>query len=164
MAEIDLQNETFAIYESAPNGLLILNWNEINELIKASHYLVKKSFPWIKDNCAQTIFYKQPFLEGCCINKCVFGCVNPLGKTALQLPNQIILVLCDAYTQSNFLWNNKPLAITAKALICDVNRVASKKPYQKIELKPINASSNKPGGQRYGDEILYDGPYDVIFD
>lgn len=166
VAEIDVQNETFSLCKSIPDDLEILNLNELMDLIIASHYLTDQPCTKIKDICAQTLFYKQPFLEGFYVKKCVFGCVAPSDKNIVQSQYPIVLVFCDTTTQSNFLWNDKPLTVNAKKLMSNVNCMAAKMPYHQIELLPINvtSNSNECGGIRYGDEILYDGPLDVIFD
>lgn len=130
----------------------------------ASHYLANKQLIMIKEMCVETLYYKQPFLEGFHIKKRVFGCIDPVKKNTLQSKDQIILVLCDCFTQSNFLWNDKPVTISTKQFACDVNNMAPKMPYQQIQLKSTRVSSSEPGGIRYGDQILYDGPLDIIFD
>lgn len=164
VAEINIHNETFTICKSIPDDLVIFNVNEVNDLIMASHCLVKLPLDWIRDNYIQTLFYEQPFLEALSIDKHIFGCVKSLQKIPLQSQYQIILALCDTHTQSNFLWNDKPLTVTTKALNCDANYMASKMTYQQIYLQPMNDSSDEPGGIRFGDRILYNGPFDVIFD
>lgn len=172
MAEIDIHNETFTLCESIPDDIEILNLHEIMDLIIASNYLSKQPCARIKQICAQTLIYKQPFLEGFYVKKnvfgnvSVFGCVDPAEKPICQSQHPTVLVFCDTITQSNFLWNNKPLTVTAKKLMFNVNYVASKMPYQQIELLPVNvvSNSNECGGVRYGDQILYEGPLVVVFD
>lgn len=167
VAEIDIQNETFSLCQPVADDIEILNLNELMDLIIASHYLTNQPCTRIEDTCAQTLFYKQPFLEGFYVNKCVFGCVGPSDKNDIS-PSQypIVLVFCDTITQSNFLWNNKPLTVNVKKLMSNVNCLASKMPSHRIELLPtsVASDSNGCGGVRYGDQILYDGPLDVIFD
>lgn len=166
VAEIDTQNETLILCDSVPADLMILNFNEIIDLIVASHYLINLPFTWIADICAQTIFFKQPFLEGIYINDHVFGCLarlvvpNP-QKDISQSNYEVELVLCDIHTQSNFLWNKKPLTIQVKALVSDG---FSNMPYERMELQPMNDHFLESGGIRFGDKIMYDGPFDIIFD
>lgn len=172
MAEIDIHKETFTLCESIPDDLEILNLHEIMDLIIASNYLSKQPCTRIKDICAQTLFYKQPFLEGLYVKKnvfgnvSVFGCVDPVEENICQTQHPIVLVFCDTITQSNFLWNNKPLTVNAKNLMSAVNYVASKMPYQQIVLLPANvvSNSNECGGVRYGDQILYEGPLVLVLD
>lgn len=173
MAEIDLENQTLALCQSIPDHLDILSLHEIKDLMIGSKYLANRPCAQIKDICAQTLLYKQPFLEGFYVKKnvfgnvSVFGCVDPVEKhNSRQSQHPIILVFCDAITQSNFLWNNKPLTVNAKQLTFDVNYATSKTFYRQIELLPVNvvANSGDCGGVRYGDQIIYEGPLVVVFD
>lgn len=170
VAEIDIHNETFTLCESIRDDIEILNLNELTDLIIASHYLSNQPCSRIEDICAQTLFYKQPFLEGLYVNKTsVFGLIDQSKKNVSSpAPYPIVLVFCDTITQSNFLWNNKPVTVNAKKLMSTaVNCVASKMPYQQMELLTTNVvseDSNECGGIRYGDQILYDGPLVLVFD
>ncbi|KAG4072258.1 hypothetical protein HA402_004190 [Bradysia odoriphaga] len=167
VAEIDLQSKTVAPCELAPDDITILNLNEITELIMASHYLVSQPRTRIEEIYAETLFHKQPFLEGMYVNnKRVFGYVDPFEKdngTSLQPP--IILVFCDTITQSNFLWNDKPFPVNVKQLTAsDASHAASKMPYEQLQLLPMSVVSDADecGGVRYGDQILYDGPLVIV--
>ncbi|XP_037024673.1 uncharacterized protein LOC119066358 [Bradysia coprophila] len=167
VAEIDLQSKTVAPCELVPDDITILNLNEITELIMASHYLVNQPRTRIEQIYADTLFHKQPFLEGMYVNnKQVFGCVDLSEKdngASLQPP--IILVFCDTITQSNFLWNDKPFPVNVKQLTAtDVGRAASNMPYEQLQLLPISVVSDADecGGVRYGDQILYDGPLVIV--
>ncbi len=172
MAEIDLQTETFTLSESVPVDLEILNLHEISDLVTASHFLSERPRERIEEICVQTLLHKQHFLDGVHVHKkSVFGCIDQTDKmdhspsSSSQQP--IILVHCDTVTQSNFLWNNKPLTVNVKQLIANnVNSVASKMPYQQLELLPMGvvSDSDEFGGIRYGDQILYDGPLHIVFD
>lgn len=164
-----METQSFTLCELVPDDLVILNVNEVMDLVIASHYLSTQPYSRIEEICAQTLFYKQPFLEGLYVNnKSVFGYINPVDKNNCHSQYPIVLVFCDTVTQSNFLWNNKPLTVTAKQLMSNINNVISKMAYQQVELLPTNAVSNSNesqcGGIRYGDQILYDGPLVIVLD
>lgn len=162
-----METQSFTLCELVPDDTVILNVNEVTDLIIASHYLSNQPYSLIQEICAQTVFYKQPFLEGLYVNnKRVFAYVDPVDKKNCHSQYPIVLVFCDTITQSNFLWNDKPLTVTAKQLMSNVNYVTSKMLYQQVELLPMHVDSNSDecGGIRYGDQILYDGPLDIVLD
>lgn len=172
VAEIDIHNESFSFCELAPVDFEILNLNELMALINASHYLSKKPRAQIEDIYAQTLIYKHPFLEGFHVNKNrIFGCVHRSEYGAgSSVQRHITLVFCDTVTQSNFLWNERPVTVTVKQLMVwrNNNCVTTKMPYRQLELLPSNVVSHsigrECGGIRFGDEILYDGPFVIVLD
>lgn len=175
MAEIDLQNKTLAPCESAPGDLKILDLNEILNLIIASHFVSNEKCSRIQDLCAKVDKAKKPFLEGFYVKNVfrkagVFGYVDPseLGKG--QRPHPTTLVFCDAYTQSNFLWNERPQTVNVNRITPNfIAMTPSKVPYQQIELLPFNVPGVPNdigiiGGVIYGDYIPYTEPFVVKFD
>ncbi|KAJ6649897.1 hypothetical protein Bhyg_05138 [Pseudolycoriella hygida] len=163
VAEIDSQDGILLLCQSVPEYLEILNLNEIIDLMYASHFLINVSIPLIKRFYDETLFFKQPFLEGLYVNKKAFGCVATARINASQSLHPIVLVLCDIITQSNFLWNDKPFAANAKYLKNTFKDAETH--YEEIKLSPTNivTNSDERGGIRFGDQILYEGPLDVIF-
>lgn len=131
----------------------------------ASQYLVNQPRTRLEEIYADTLFHKQPFLEGMYVNnKRVFGCVDATVKeNAGSSQHPIILVFCDTITQSNFLWNDKPWTVNVKQLTV-ANRAVSNLAYEQLQLLQMSVVSDADecGGVRYGDQILYDGPLVIV--